>query len=120
MRIREGWSGRGFKKFIFKPNVVAVEDARLMMDFNSGIGFVMGKTNQLAKEWRKVEVIDGKKNIVVKVVNPPANHYFSEVGLSPDFKKAVFIARSLIDQSLGAVSVFDLNTKAMNQIHMEF
>ena len=116
-RLR-GWSGSIDESYSFKLSKLKLEQAKLLMDFDTGIGIFAPRSESLARSALPIEIIDGRAQLVLKKIDPPRGYFWSSVALSSANDQAVLLARNLKDYSLGAISIFDLKSKNLLKVHI--
>ncbi|SMF55272.1 hypothetical protein [Pseudobacteriovorax antillogorgiicola] len=116
----KGWSGRSYRTLRYQSKKLDVTQARLLVDFDSGLGLITGNLDMVAREWKLIEIYDGLKDKLLQEVKPPKDHYFATATMSPDGNHIVILAKHIVDYSLGAVSIYDVPMKKLKPVHLKF
>lgn len=121
VRRINGWTGQGYETMtlVLEPPYIA-KNARIVMDFTSGLAAVLGESHALRREWRHALLLDSRSKKKIGQLRAPAGEYVAGVALDPKARFFLFVTRSLEDESLGTVSLYRLASRRWEQLHLNF
>lgn len=117
----DGWAGVGFESYQLELKApFEAKKSRVLLDFNSGIAAVLGESRVVRRDWRDLLVYDARKKRQLARVKAPEDSYIAAAALDPKGRFFVFLTRKLADESLAAVSLYRIESRKWEPLHLNF
>ncbi len=114
-----GWTGNEKAQFSFKSSVIPIEKVRLSVDFETGVGLLSGRHQEIARDWRDAEIVHGGTGQGIRRIKAPQGEYVALLELLPHSPWAIVITKNITDDSFGTVSLYHMKEDRVDQIHLK-
>lgn len=116
-----GWSGDTVKRFEYPVTDKNVEDLRLWVDFNTGLGVVTPKNKIIAKKHDHFDVIRGYDHVkkLVRRIQLERGQYLAIAEAFPLTSTLLLATKETQGDKLASLSLYDLNKDNLEPLRIE-